>query len=162
MATDPVQAVDLAQLPIPQLYHLKTQFEDEERVLTQSLASLKSVQSRFLESKESVAKLSKKDVDKDVLVPLTSSMYVPGRLASNEQVLIDIGTGYHVKMSTSDANGYFDRITEYITKKMEVVQKNLIEKDKLREVTSEILQLKIQAQQSQQQSHAQQQPVASS
>lgn len=150
MALDNVQAVDLAQLPVPQLNQLRSQFEEEQQMLTQSLSQLKGVQSRFVESQESVLKLSKKKVGKDILVPLTSSMYVPGQLADNEKVLIDIGTGYHVKMSVGDAKGYFERITEYITKKMEVVQKNLIEKDKLRQVTTEILQLKIQAQQQQQ------------
>ena len=144
-----VQAVDLAQLPVPQLNQLRAQFEEEEQMLTQSLAQLKGVQSRFIESQESVLKLSKKETGKDILVPLTSSMYVPGQLADTDKVLIDIGTGYHVKMTIDEAKGYFTRITEYITKKMEVVQKNLIEKDKLRQVTTEILQLKIQAQQQQ-------------
>lgn len=149
MAGDNVQAVDLAQLPIPQLNQLRSQFEEEEQMLTQSLAQLKGVQSRFVESQECVDKLSTKQTSKDVLVPLTSSMYVPGQLAETDKVLVDIGTGYHVKMSVDEAKGYFDRITEYITKKMEIVQKNLIEKDKLRQVTTEILQLKIQAQQQQ-------------
>jgi len=45
-----VQAVDLAQLPIPQLNQLRSQFEEEEQMLTQSLAQLKGVQSRFIES----------------------------------------------------------------------------------------------------------------
>ena len=149
MAAENLQPVDLAQLPVPQLNQLRTQFEEEEQMLTQSLAQLKGVQSRFIESKDSILKLSTKKVGKDVMVPLTSSMYVPGQLADTEKVLIDIGTGYHVKMSVEEAKGYCERITEYITKKMEIVQKNLIEKDKLRQVTTEILQLKIQAQQQQ-------------
>ena len=34
---------------------------------------------------------------KQVLVPLTSSLYVPGRLSDTETVVVDIGTGYYVK-----------------------------------------------------------------
>jgi prefoldin alpha subunit len=30
-------------------------------------------------------------------VPLTSSLYVPGRLLDLENVLIDVGTGYYVQ-----------------------------------------------------------------
>jgi hypothetical protein len=30
-------------------------------------------------------------------VPLTSSLYVPGRLLDVENVLIDIGTGYYIQ-----------------------------------------------------------------
>lgn len=34
-----------------------------------------------------------------LLLPLTSSLYVPGALAETEKVLIDIGTGYYVEVS---------------------------------------------------------------
>ena len=32
-----------------------------------------------------------------ILVPLTSSLYVPGKLASTDVVLVDIGTGFYVE-----------------------------------------------------------------
>jgi len=32
-----------------------------------------------------------------LLVPLTTSLYVPGRLASSEKVIVDVGTGYYVE-----------------------------------------------------------------
>lgn len=35
--------------------------------------------------------------DKKVLIPLTGSLYVPGRIADPENVLVDIGTGYFVE-----------------------------------------------------------------
>jgi prefoldin alpha subunit len=35
--------------------------------------------------------------DKTVLVPLTSSLYVPGKLRGAENVIIDVGTGYYVQ-----------------------------------------------------------------
>jgi len=34
---------------------------------------------------------------KEILIPLTSSLYVPGRLTDVENVVIDVGTGYYVK-----------------------------------------------------------------
>lgn len=34
-----------------------------------------------------------------IMLPLTSSVYVNGTLASNETVLIDIGTGYYIEAS---------------------------------------------------------------
>jgi hypothetical protein len=36
-------------------------------------------------------------IDNSVLVPLTSSLYVPGKLSDTEHVLVDVGTGYYVK-----------------------------------------------------------------
>ena len=35
--------------------------------------------------------------DKTILVPLTSSLYVPGKLQGAENVIIDVGTGYYVQ-----------------------------------------------------------------
>lgn len=35
--------------------------------------------------------------DKTILVPLTNSLYVPGKLSDPENVIVDIGTGYYVK-----------------------------------------------------------------
>jgi Prefoldin subunit len=35
--------------------------------------------------------------DKTILVPLTSSLYVPGKLRDVENVIIDVGTGYYVQ-----------------------------------------------------------------
>lgn len=35
--------------------------------------------------------------DKTILVPLTNSLYVPGKLMDAEHVIVDIGTGYYVK-----------------------------------------------------------------
>ena len=35
--------------------------------------------------------------DKTILVPLTSSLYVPGKLSNVETVIVDVGTGYFVE-----------------------------------------------------------------
>lgn len=35
--------------------------------------------------------------DKAILVPLTTSLYVPGTLADSNNVLVEIGTGYYVE-----------------------------------------------------------------
>lgn len=33
----------------------------------------------------------------DILVPLTSSLYVKGKFADREKVLVDVGTGFYVE-----------------------------------------------------------------
>jgi len=34
---------------------------------------------------------------KPILVPLTTSLYVPGTLADKENVIVDVGTGFYVE-----------------------------------------------------------------
>ena len=48
---------------------------------------------RFQESGDSLKQLESKDPEKEILVPLTGSMYVPGKMSDSKQVLVDIGTG---------------------------------------------------------------------
>lgn len=35
--------------------------------------------------------------ERTILVPLTSSLYVPGTLADSENVIVDVGTGFYVE-----------------------------------------------------------------
>ena len=46
--------------------------------------------------------------DKPILVPLTSSLYVPGKLADTENVIVDVGTGFYVEKTTEDAQKLYD------------------------------------------------------
>ena len=69
---------------------------------------------------------------KDVLVPLTGSMYVPGKLCNADKVVVDIGTGYYVEKPSKEAKEYFDRKVKYVTENMERVQAIGNEKAKIR------------------------------
>lgn len=35
--------------------------------------------------------------ESEILVPLTSSLYVKGKMADREKVLVDVGTGFYVE-----------------------------------------------------------------
>jgi prefoldin alpha subunit len=98
---------------------LDLKFLKELNHLTNSFAQLKQAQAKFkacIENVEEVkqgnagmlkASLSSFDhilmhdlhvgLDKTILVPLTNSLYVPGKLSDIEHVIVDIGTGYYVK-----------------------------------------------------------------
>jgi len=58
---------------------------------------LKQAQNRFADCIESCKAIDTSNKDKTILVPLTSSLYVPGKLADVEKVVVDIGTGYYVE-----------------------------------------------------------------
>ena len=87
---------------------------------------------------------------KQVLVPLTGSMYVPGQLANPDKVVVDIGTGYYVEKSSKNAQEYFNRKVKFVTENMERVQSIGNEKAKIRELVMDVMQDKLKAQFSQQ------------
>ena len=43
------------------------------------------------------------------MVPLTSSLYVPGIMEDNDKVLVEVGAGYFIEQSTDRAKDYCDR-----------------------------------------------------
>ncbi|XP_048346284.1 prefoldin subunit 5-like [Sphaerodactylus townsendi] len=91
------QQVNISELSLPQLEVLKSQLDQEVEFLSSSIAQLKVVQTKYVEAKDCLAVLNKSNEGKELLVPLSSSMYVPGKLSGVNQVLIDVGTGYYIK-----------------------------------------------------------------
>lgn len=108
--------VDLASLSTQQLSQVKKQLDDELEHLTNSFSQLRAAQAKFRECLKSIAGgvNSKVDselpplhlvlsgtenvgIEKPILVPLTSSLYVPGTLADTDNVIVDVGTGFYVE-----------------------------------------------------------------
>ena len=44
-----------------------------------------------------------------IMLPLTQSLYVPGRVAGGGAVLVDIGTGYYAEKSVPSAQDMIER-----------------------------------------------------
>ena len=44
-----------------------------------------------------------------MLVPMTSSLYVPGETAPLDSVLVDVGTGYFIEKSPEEGAAFIDR-----------------------------------------------------
>ncbi|XP_029539187.1 prefoldin subunit 5 [Oncorhynchus nerka] len=147
-------AVNLTELSLPQLEGLKTQLEQETEFLTSSIGQLKVVQTKYVEAKDSLSVLNKNNAGKELLVPLTSSMYVPGTLDDVEHVLVDVGTGYYVEKNVNDTKEFFKRKIDFLTKQIEKIQPALQEKYGMKQAVIEVMNIKIQQLQSQQASQS--------
>ncbi|XP_015184596.1 PREDICTED: prefoldin subunit 5 [Polistes dominula] len=141
-----MQQIDISNLNLQQLMQLKQQMDHELNIFQDSLHKLKLAQSRFLESGSCLEKITPKVEGKEILVPLTGSMYVTGKLANTSDVLVDIGTGYYVQKNIHDAKEYFKGRVEYVTKQMEKIQQVGLEKSKIRDATMSIIEMKLQNQ----------------
>lgn len=78
--------IDVMQLSLEQLNQLKTQHEEEIQELNKQLEILYSAKNKFLSSKLNVENMSKTKENDVLLVPLTSSLYVPGTISNPEKV----------------------------------------------------------------------------
>lgn len=63
----------------------------------ESLQTLKMARSKFAGSKEALEQINPSWKDKEILVPLTGSMYVPGIVKQVDSFIIDVGTGYYAE-----------------------------------------------------------------
>ncbi|KAL6262115.1 prefoldin subunit 5 [Pogonomyrmex barbatus] len=142
------QVISLATLPnlnLQQLTMFKQQLDQELGVFQDSLHTLKIAQSRFQESGSCLEKITPNTEGNEILVPLTGSMYVSGKLADANNVIVDIGTGYYAEKSIEDAKDYFKRKVEYVTEQMEKIQQVGIERTKLREAAMDIIEARLQS-----------------
>lgn len=74
------------QLSIEQLNHLKTQHEEELQELQRQLESLHSAKTRFATAKATVQDISETPNGQKILIPLSSSLYVPGTISKSSKV----------------------------------------------------------------------------
>ncbi|XP_037107970.1 prefoldin subunit 5 [Syngnathus acus] len=137
-------AINLADLSLPQLEGLKSQLDQEVEFLTSSISQLKVVQAKYVDAKDNLNSLNKKNQGKELLVPLTSSMYVPGTLNDVEHVLVDVGTGYYVEKNVADSKAFFKRKLDFLTKQIEKIQPALQEKHAMKQAVIEVMNVKIQ------------------
>ncbi|XP_003227875.1 prefoldin subunit 5 [Anolis sagrei] len=138
------QQVNISELSLPQLEVLKNQLDQEVEFLSSSIAQLKVVQTKYVEAKDCLTVLNKSNEGKELLVPLSSSMYVPGKLSDVGNVLIDVGTGYYVEKSVDDARDFFKRKIDFLTKQIEKIQPALQEKHGMKQAVMEMMSQKIQ------------------
>jgi prefoldin alpha subunit len=105
---------------------------------------------RFQDSGDCLKNFSGDMKDKEILVPLTGSMYVPGTLTDPQRVIVDVGTGYFVEKNVSEAKEYFNRKVKFVTEQMEKVQVLGNDKSRVREAILEVMEAKVQMQMAQQ------------
>lgn len=67
----------------------------------ESLQTLKMAKTKFGGSKDALEQINTNWKNKEILVPLTGSMYVPGVVKEIDNLIIDVGTGYYAEMVRS-------------------------------------------------------------
>ena len=64
---------------------------------------------KFSESKGVMAFTEQQAAGKEIMVPLTPSLYVPGVLSDDKNVLVEVGAGYFIERPIDKAVDYLDR-----------------------------------------------------
>merc|ERR1711931_569981 len=114
------QMVDIRQLNPQQLTEVSQRIDQELQVLQGCHNELMSVRKKFITSREAVNDM-KGNNGQPLMVPLTGSLYVRGKLSDNEKYIVDIGTNYYVEKNQQEAVEFFDRKLKYVEENMDKV-----------------------------------------
>ena len=103
--------------------------------MTQSYSQLVSATNKFHDSKLVLNFVKERAGGKEMMVPLTSSLYVPGRMDDNEKVMVEVGAGYFVEENIDKARQYCERkskqLQENATKVGEIIQVKKVQLGKI-------------------------------
>ncbi|KAL5478516.1 GIM5 [Sanghuangporus weigelae] len=122
------QTINVADLDAPQLLDVRRQLEEELSHLTTSFQQLKVAQAKFKACLSNVGEVNPNNAGRTILVPLTNSLYVPGKLTDTENVIVDVGTGYYVKKSRTDASKHYSSKVDFIREKLDSLQETITKK----------------------------------
>ncbi|XP_062163721.1 prefoldin subunit 5 [Alnus glutinosa] len=126
-----MRALELEKMSVEQLKAVKEQADLEVNLLQDSLNNVRTATSRLELASSALQDLSLRPQGKKMLVPLTASLYVPGRLDDADKVLVDVGTGYFIEKTMAEGKDYcerkinllrsnFDQLVEVASKKKSV------------------------------------------
>jgi prefoldin alpha subunit len=114
---DSSRGIDLDSMSLDQLDQVKQQEENRLNALTSRYSQLRQAAVRLQASHSAVLELKSSLDGNQVMVPLTESLYVPGKIVDPTTLLVEIGTGFYVEKSTKDTS-------EFLQRKLAIVDAN--------------------------------------
>lgn len=126
------QGVNLDTLSLDQLDQVKQQEEGRLHALTARYSQLRSAAARLNAAQLAVSEFGPALEGKQVMVPLTASLYVPATVKHANKLMVELGTGFFVEKSPKETTAFLERKlkivdsnSENVTKVIQVTRSNL-------------------------------------
>eukprot|EP00168_Porphyra_purpurea_P007270 TRINITY_DN1903_c0_g1_i4.p1 TRINITY_DN1903_c0_g1~~TRINITY_DN1903_c0_g1_i4.p1 ORF type:complete len:135 (+),score=42.70 TRINITY_DN1903_c0_g1_i4:155-559(+) len=95
-------SVPVTQLTVEQLGHVRQTTEREIEMLMTKIGELNVAHQKLTASRECATFMGESSTPQPVLVPLTTSIYVPGVIQNPSELMVDVGTGYFISVRVGD------------------------------------------------------------
>lgn len=142
------QGLDISTLPVQQLSQLQQRLSSELEHLSNSHARLRAAQTRFKDCIRSIRDgVEGKSAETPLLIPLTTSLYVPAKPTKSDHVIVDVGTGYYVSKSTKDAIVFYEGKVKDLEGNLGDIEKAVGAKNSDLRVVEDVLRSKVLAEQ---------------
>ncbi len=112
--------VPLESLNIEQLTTVGKQVEQEINSYSSYYTSLKVALAKFYDNKDYVKDMANCK-EKEILVPITSSLYIPGKCNDIKSVMLEVGANYFVNTNIEKAGSFCDRKIKIIKESMDKI-----------------------------------------
>lgn len=101
--------IDLDSMSLEQLNQIKQSEENRYQAVIQHFSTLRASANRMQSTLQALSKITPSSEDQEIMVPLTESLYVPGKLKDPSKVMVELGTGYYVEKNMKQALEFIDR-----------------------------------------------------
>ena len=140
-----VKEVPLEKLTIDQLDYVGIQIEQDISNYSQYYSSLRIANNKFLDNKDYIKDLRNYQ-DREILVPMTSSLYIPGKCSDVKKLTIEIGGNFYVETTIDKADKFCDRKLESIKKNMDKIDEMIKNKnEQLNAVNQQLIEKQLKA-----------------
>lgn len=128
----PPNTINLDEMSLEELNQLKQQEENRFSSLMTRFQQFRGAAARLNASMSAVSEITPASEGKEVLVPLTESVYVPGKLRDPNKFLVELGTGFYAEKSSKETKGFLERKlkivdanSENLTKAISATRQNI-------------------------------------
>ena len=115
--------LNLEGLGYNELTEVKRNIETEISVLSNSFERLRMAGTKYSAAKERLMVFTPEANDKEIMVPLTTSVFIPGTLKNVDKFMFEVGASYYVEDTIPKAKDFYSRKVENIKKNMTFISK---------------------------------------
>ena len=115
-----VKEVPLEKLTKEQLNYLGNEIKKEITNYSSYYSSYKIALNKYYDNKEYIKDLRNYE-NKEILIPMTSSLYIPGKCIDVKRLTIEIGGNFFVETTIDKADKFCDRKIETLKKNMDEI-----------------------------------------
>ena len=123
MSSETSQEINLDTMSLEQLNSIKQQQQNRLEQLSTQYNALKDAKDRLSLAKESLSLIPTNEIvgggGQEIMIPLTESLYAPGKIVDPDKILVELGAGFFVEKTTEDAVKVLDRKFKMVDKNSE-------------------------------------------
>jgi prefoldin alpha subunit len=136
METQPAQPqkLNLENYNLQELANLRKKLEDDITTILDSYNGFKFLYKKFDDAKILIKNVSQQKADEcEIMIPLSNSLYIPGKIVDTNKFIVDIGTGYFAERTADQSVAYCDHTLQVIKENGDKMAREINKKQEIRD-----------------------------